>query len=272
MLKVATREGLGAVVILILIALTASGKSYESAEDGARLPRSTSAFRAIGNDSDISDATAAAAAALSSVGNCTRCAVWRGDNCTTYRPCVFCNASVECAGPLVCRDDICTELPPGGSKCDLIFLRLTDSRRRSVHSALKGRDPLGKVIALILLTIFLLTLVTLCLRIFSNSCSGSRRCCVIQCAVQVQCCCQWKAGRLRILPSGAGGPGGGSAVPELHAGSAADDARENRAARGSQQQQQQQLRRANLFPPPPPAYIEIFPEGERESRRSELLL
>ena len=120
MLKVATREGLGAVVILILIALTASGKSYQSAEDGARLRRSSPALRAIGNDSDISDATAAAAAALSSVGNCTRCAVWRGDNCTTYKPCVFCNASVECVEPLVCRDDICAELPPD-SKRDLNF-------------------------------------------------------------------------------------------------------------------------------------------------------
>ena len=130
-----------------------------------------------------------------------------------------------------------------------------------IDLALRGRDPLGKVIALVLLTIFLLTLVTLCLRIFSNSCSGSRRCCVVQCAVQVQCCCQWKAGRLRILPSGAGGTRAGSAVAELHVAGAADDARGNRGAgRGSQQQQQ--ARRANLFPPPPPAYVEIFPEGE----------
>ena len=119
------------------------------------------------------------------------------------------------------------------------------------------------MIALILLTIFLLTLVTLCLRIFSNSCSGSRRCCEIQCAVQVQCCCQWKAGRLRILPSGAGGTAGGSAAAaDLHTSVSADDARDSRGTRNSQQQQ---VRRANLFPPPPPAYIEIFPEGENRA-------
>ena len=262
MLKVATREGLWAAVILIFIAATASEGDLSPIEKGYQRYPSSSSFRAISNDTEgpsrISDATAAAA--LSSVGNCTRCAVWRGDNCTTYRPCVFCNASVECAEPLVCRDDICTELPPGSEcndrlKVQFLSYKLTHG---ALRLALRGRDPLGKVIALILLTIFLLTLVTLCLRIFSNSCSHSRRCCVIQCAVQVQCCCQWKAGRLRILPRGS------SAVADLHTGSAAGDAQESTAARGSQQQQQQQqqLRRANLFPPPPPAYVEIFPEDE----------
>ena len=139
-------------------------------------------------------------------------------------------------------------------------------------AGLRGRpDPLGKVIALVLLVIFLLTLVTLCLRVFSNSCPNSRRCCVVQCAVQVQCCCQWKAGRLRILPSGAGAPAvaAGSPVAELHA-AAADDARESRGARGPQQQHQ--LRRANLFPPPPPAYLEIFPEGENREGTTDCQL
>ena len=121
MLKVATREGLCSVFFSILIPLTASGNTDHTSEYSARS----------GNDTEkppyrISDAAAAAAAtvaALSSsslAGNCTRCAVWRGDNCTTYKPCVFCNASVECVEPLVCRDDICAELPPD-SKRDLNF-------------------------------------------------------------------------------------------------------------------------------------------------------
>ena len=42
--------------------------------------------------------------------NCTRCAIWRGDECTRYQPCVFCNETVKCKEPLVCKEDICSVL------------------------------------------------------------------------------------------------------------------------------------------------------------------
>jgi hypothetical protein len=122
---------------------------------------------------------------------------------------------------------------------------------------LRSRDPLGKVIALILLTIFLLSLLTLCLRIFASSCTNSHKCCVIQCAVQVQCCCQWKAGRLRILPSGG-----------RRSSTVADVTNETRSTTGARGRGTQQARRANLYPPPPPAYLEIFPEGDESGTYS----
>ena len=51
----------------------------------------------------------------------------------------------------------------------------------------KSGDPLGRVIALVLLAIFLLSIATLCVRIFAASClSGGRKCCVVQCALQVK--------------------------------------------------------------------------------------
>lgn len=102
-------------------------------------------------------------------------------------------------------------------------------------------DPLGKVIALITLTIFLLSLLTFCLRVFANSC-GDRRCCVVQCAISLQCCCEWKAGRLRILPNS---PGHTTHPRES----------------GIDQQYRTNGRRASLYPPPPPTYVELFPEG-----------
>ena len=64
------------------------------------------------------------------------------------------------------------------------------------------KDPLGRIIALSLLAIFLLGIFTLCLRICSSTCGADgRKCCVVQCAISVQCCCEWKSGRLRIIPN-----------------------------------------------------------------------
>ncbi len=40
--------------------------------------------------------------------NCTRCSIWQGDDCFEYKPCVFCNATIECMEPLLCQDNICT--------------------------------------------------------------------------------------------------------------------------------------------------------------------
>ena len=94
-------------------------------------------------------------------------------------------------------------------------------------------DPLGSAIALIFLTIFLLSVLTLCLRVCSNICADSRRCCTVQCAISVQCCCEWKAGRLRIIP----GPSEAIDHPEY-----------------TQQR-----------PEPPPSYIDIFPTPEGTS-------
>jgi len=106
------------------------------------------------------------------------------------------------------------------------------------------RDPLGRIIALSLLAIFLLGILTLCMKICSSTCcADGRRCCVVQCAISVQCCCEWKTGRLRIIPN----PGSNTEPASVH------------------------HRRESLCPPPPPAYGEIYPEQEGPQQRPDRL-
>ncbi|XP_059092396.1 uncharacterized protein LOC131887744 isoform X2 [Tigriopus californicus] len=157
--------------------------------------------------------------------NCTRCMLWKGHHCRRLQPCITCNETMPCGDSMECRYGICSKLP---------------------YRVSPTGDPLGKVIALITLTIFLLSLLTFCLRVFANSC-GDRRCCVVQCAISLQCCCEWKAGRLRILPNSPG--------HNTHP----------RDSGGIDQQYRTNGRRASLYPPPPPTYVELFPEGRSET-------
>ena len=102
------------------------------------------------------------------------------------------------------------------------------------------KDPLGRIIAMSLLAIFLLGIFTLCLRICSSTCGADgRKCCIVQCAISVQCCCEWKSGRLRIVSN----PGNSVEPTGVH------------------------HRRESLYPPPPPAYGEIYPEQENGDAR-----
>ena len=140
--------------------------------------------------------------------NCTRCHVWKGHQCLDSQPC----------------------------------------------AKIKHYDPLGKIIALILLTIFMLSILTLCLKVCCNVCGHANgnydnrwdnpeftqklsikfffcSCCVLQCALSIQCCCEWKASNLRVLPE----PNNDRHDPGLSGGAPA------------------------LFPQPPPSYIDIFP-------------
>ena len=140
----------------------------------------------------------------------------------------------------------------------------TQRRSKSSNSHHVTEDHLGRVIALILLTIFLLSLFTLCLRVCHTICGGGQgseadggvggqRCCVIHCAISIQCCCDWKMPRSwrrsqvedvididNVVPGGGGGGvvvGGGDTLDTPQ--------------------------RDSLYPAPPPAYIEIFPEVSR---------
>ncbi len=105
----------------------------------------------------------------------------------------------------------------------------------------------------------MLSLFTLCLRVCSNICGTGgvdRRCCVLHCAVSIHCCCEWKAGRLRIIPDS----------PEV-AGRADHHAQAAGGVVGSPA-----TRRATLYPPPPPAYLELFPSnGENVSSAPTVL-
>ena len=99
-------------------------------------------------------------------------------------------------------------------------------------------DPLGRVIALIFLTIILLSILTLSLRVCSNLClnnGNGKKCCAVQMAISVQCCCELKSGRLRIIPDGTEDNPEGHLPPPTAANS------------------------TDLYPPPPPSYIDIFP-------------
>lgn len=52
--------------------------------------------------------TTAAAVSTATISNCTRCYVWKGDECYDYQPCTFCNQTVSCNPDyLVCRDNVC---------------------------------------------------------------------------------------------------------------------------------------------------------------------
>lgn len=161
---------------------------------------------------------------LLALANCTRCYVWKGDDCFDSRPCLFCNKSVPCINEdFVCRDNICMQDP--------------------FDSGSGKKDPLGRVIALIFVTLFMLGLIILCLQLCVKTCRGGsdRRCCIIHCAVSIQCCCEWKAGRLRIFPD------------TTYVGGAEGHARHNNSSNPTG-------RRGELHPPPPPAYMEIYPE------------
>ena len=104
--------------------------------------------------------------------------------------------------------------------------------------SLKRSDPLGHVIAILILTLFLLSLLTLCLKVCSNifcHSSNGNRCIMIQCAVSLHCCCQWKAGRrLRIIPEG-------------------EDQEDSNSSN---------IIHEGFYHPhqPPPSYIDIFPD------------
>lgn len=103
--------------------------------------------------------------------------------------------------------------------------------RTTGSSSSSRTDPLGRVIGLILLTIFLLSWLSLCLKFWNSIfCGGSqKRCCVLQCAISVQCCCEWKAGRLRVIPH------------------------DSEVAQSDSNFQ--------LYPQPPPPYGDIFPSS-----------
>ncbi len=103
----------------------------------------------------------------------------------------------------------------------------------------------------------MLSLFTLCLRVCSNICGTNgpdRRCCVLHCALSIQCCCEWKAGRLRIIPDSPDGLRGRPGV---------DHAQASTAVVGSPA-----TRRAALYPPPPPADLEIFPTGSNSNQNN----
>ena len=142
---------------------------------------------------------------------------------------------------------------------------------------MRHTDPLGRVIALILVTIFFLSLFTLFLRVCYNICGGGGshhqgsgvrpptdrrlqpRCCQIHCAVSIHCCCDWKTGRLRIIPDEVVvGASGGGAVGNNNANSAVMPA----INPGGDDLTPQ---RDSLYPVPPPAYLEIFPETQNSS-------
>ena len=133
-----------------------------------------------------------------------------------------------------------------------------NTQRSSHHGT---EDHLGRVIALILLTIFLLSLFTLCLRVCYTICGGDQgseaevggqRCCVIHCAISIQCCCDWKM----------------SAMPRSWRRSQVEDDidMDNVVHGGVVVGGGDTLntpQRDSLYPAPPPAYIEIFPEVSR---------
>ena len=111
-------------------------------------------------------------------------------------------------------------------------------------------DPTGKIIALVLLSIFLLGLFSLFLRLCAtNSCSasGSQQSeCQVNCALNVKCCCfKWK-----VCPdNNSSSSRSRSAVAPVA------------TATGSAG------RRDDLLPVPPPAYQELFPQGVPEGRK-----
>ena len=108
-------------------------------------------------------------------------------------------------------------------------------------------DPMGKIISFSLLSLFVSVILVVCLRwvtcprvsrhvsrvtchvyrMFCTSCTW-RKCCVCQCSVSIQCCCEPKPPRLRVIPAT------GDADTAV---------------------------RAALSPAPPPAYLDIYPES-----------
>lgn len=43
--------------------------------------------------------------------NCTRCNVWKGDDCFKSEPCIFCNESIQCSKEsTVCKDNVCLDI------------------------------------------------------------------------------------------------------------------------------------------------------------------
>ena len=43
--------------------------------------------------------------------NCTRCNVWKGDDCFKSEPCIFCNQSIQCIKEsTVCKDNVCLDI------------------------------------------------------------------------------------------------------------------------------------------------------------------
>jgi len=104
--------------------------------------------------------------------NCTRCNVWKGDDCFKSEPCIFCNESIQCSKEsTVCKDNVCLDI--------------------NWDSSIRHYDPFGKIIALILLTIFMLSILTLCLKVCCTVCGNTngnldKRCCVAYCIVPSQ--------------------------------------------------------------------------------------
>ena len=134
-------------------------------------------------------------------------------------------------------------------------------------------DHLGRVIGLILLTIFLLSLFTLCLRACYTICGGgqggseaaevgSQRCCVIHCAISISMCqcCDWK---MSAMPrSWRRSQSGGQQVEDVID---IDNVVQGGGVVGvgGTGDSLNTPQRDSLYPAPPPAYIEIFPEVSR---------
>ena len=99
------------------------------------------------------------------------------------------------------------------------------------------------IISTMFAVLFLFCVAIFCAQLFT------KRCCIVQCACSVQCCCQWKAGRLRIIPD----------FPPAGMGQGAAGQGAGPGGRG-QGRRDAMRRRQSLVPPPPPAYVELYPD------------
>ena len=109
--------------------------------------------------------------------NCTRCNVWKGDECFKFEPCVFCNESVHCSQErsTVCKDNVCLDINLDSKIWQQLNnpTLIINASSFVFPGSIKHYDPFGKIIALILLTIFMLSILTLCLKVCCAVCGNT---------------------------------------------------------------------------------------------------
>ena len=138
--------------------------------------------------------------------------------------CEYCNTTAHCQSGL-CRH-FQGHSQPGWPE-DVLGLCHSQSGRGNVFP----KDPLGRIISFGLLGIVVSVVSFIFLRLFASACSW-KKLCVCQCSVSVQCCCEPKLPRLRVIPA-TGEP---------------------------------RLSREQLEPSPPPSYLDIYPEPASSSQ------